>query len=115
MSGELELGKRKSIFASNLYWSEELKSENDQVQLLMKKMSSCSVVVGMHPDQATEAIVDFALCENKPFAIAMLRFSSNVPEQKAKRRNTCKKFEQFVQYLIEKSREGEASSFRFYR
>ena len=68
--GELELGKRKSIFASrSLYWNEELKSENDQVQLLMKKMSSCSVVVGMHPDQATEAIVDFALCENKPFAI----------------------------------------------
>ena len=60
--GELELGKRKSIFASrSLYWNEELKSENDQVQLLMKKMSSCSVVVGMHPDQATEAIVDFAL------------------------------------------------------
>lgn len=29
----------------------------------------CSVVVGMHPDQATDAIVDFALEYNKPFAV----------------------------------------------
>ena len=28
-----------------------------------------SVVIGMHPDQATEAIVDFALEYNKPFAV----------------------------------------------
>ena len=115
--GELELGKRKSIFASrSLYWNEELKSENDQVQLLMKKMSSCSVVVGMHPDQAAEAIVDFALCENKPFAIVPCYVFSleNVPEQKAKDGTHVKKFEQFVQYLIEKNpREGEASSLDF--
>ena len=29
----------------------------------------CSVVIGMHPDQATEAIVDFANLYDKPFAI----------------------------------------------
>lgn len=29
----------------------------------------CSIVIGMHPDQATEAIVDFALEYNKPFAV----------------------------------------------
>ena len=32
-------------------------------------VARCSVVVGMHPDQATEALVDFALRHGKPFAI----------------------------------------------
>ena len=31
--------------------------------------ADCSVVVGMHPDQATEAIVDFAAKFGKPFAV----------------------------------------------
>ena len=32
-------------------------------------LSSCSCIVGMHPDQATEPIVDFALARRKPFAV----------------------------------------------
>ena len=32
-------------------------------------LAGCSVVVGMHPDQATDAIVDFALQAGKPFAV----------------------------------------------
>ena len=32
-------------------------------------LHSCSAVVGMHPDAATESILDFALATNKPFAI----------------------------------------------
>jgi hypothetical protein len=31
--------------------------------------ADCSAVVGMHPDQATEAIADFAIAHRKPFAI----------------------------------------------
>ena len=30
---------------------------------------NCSIVVGMHPDQAAEHIVDFALAMGKPFAV----------------------------------------------
>ena len=33
------------------------------------KFDECSVVVGMHPDEATEAIVDFARVRGKPFAV----------------------------------------------
>eukprot|EP00960_Hanusia_phi_P038702 753557-Hanusia_phi.AAC.3 len=32
-------------------------------------LQNCSCVVGMHPDQATEPIVDFAIAMNKPFAV----------------------------------------------
>ena len=104
---QLESGKAKSIFASrSLYWNEELKSENDQVRLLMEKMSNCSVVVGMHPDQATEAIVDFALRENKPFAIVpCCVFPRMFQNRRLEDGTHVKKFEQFVQYLMEKDPE----------
>lgn len=36
---------------------------------LAEAKARCDVVVGMHPDQATEPIVDFALAAGKPFAI----------------------------------------------
>ncbi len=36
---------------------------------LERALSECSVVLGMHPDQATDAIVDFALERGKPFAV----------------------------------------------
>lgn len=32
-------------------------------------LSSCSLVVGLHPDQATDGILEFALAHGKPFAI----------------------------------------------
>ena len=32
-------------------------------------LEQCSMVVGMHPDEATDAIVDFALLHDKPFAV----------------------------------------------
>jgi len=32
-------------------------------------LTNCSCIVGMHPDQATEGIVDFALHHQKPFAV----------------------------------------------
>lgn len=31
-------------------------------------VEGCSVVVGMHPDQAAQAMIDFAVLNNKPFA-----------------------------------------------
>ena len=36
---------------------------------LERAMAECSVVLGMHPDQATECVVDFALERGKPFAV----------------------------------------------
>mmetsp|Transcript_18358 Transcript_18358/g.59759 ORF Transcript_18358/g.59759 Transcript_18358/m.59759 type:complete len:379 (+) Transcript_18358:8-1144(+) len=33
------------------------------------KVGDCSIVVGLHPDEATESIVEFAIARNLPFAV----------------------------------------------
>lgn len=38
-------------------------------ETLAKQLQSCSFVLGLHPDQATDSIVDFAMQFNKPFAV----------------------------------------------
>ena len=39
------------------------------VEEAWRVLHECSIVVGLHPDSATESIVDFALAMNKPFAV----------------------------------------------
>ena len=88
---------------TSLYVNEKLTSEADQVAYLSKKMWSCAVVIGMHPDQATEAIVDFALAQNKPFAIVpCCIFPKMFPHRKVKSGESVVSHDQFCQYLIEK-------------
>ncbi|GIM13121.1 hypothetical protein Vretimale_16270 [Volvox reticuliferus] len=41
----------------------------DEEENLRELLLGCSMVVGLHPDQATEAILDFALECGKPFAL----------------------------------------------
>ncbi|OZJ04349.1 hypothetical protein BZG36_02366 [Bifiguratus adelaidae] len=45
-------------------------STHDSVgHLLASRLRTCSVMIGLHPDQATDAILDHALINNKSFAI----------------------------------------------
>src|SRR5688500_3796078 len=46
-------------------FGEQMLSDERYRELLL----NCSLVVGLHPDQATELIVDFALKHGKPFAV----------------------------------------------
>lgn len=65
---------------------------------------NCSIIVGMHPDQATEPIVDFALRYNKPFAILpCCVFAQESPNRRLRSGETVKSYDQFVTYLQEKS------------
>ena len=63
----------------------------------------CSLLIGMHPDQATEPIVDFALAHGKPFAVVPCCV---FPQLFAARRRAgggeVKTYEEFVEYLKEK-------------
>ena len=43
--------------------------EINDMEAARNLVNSCSVVVGMHPDQAAEHIVDFALQNKKPFVL----------------------------------------------
>ena len=40
-----------------------------ELGMAVKSLRQCGLVVGMHADQATEAVVDFALTHGKPFAV----------------------------------------------
>ena len=72
----------------------------------------CSVVVGLHPDEATEAIVDFALEHGKPFAIIPCcvhskRFQSRriIDVTTGEKSVPVRSFESFVKYLAAKDDE----------
>ncbi|RHY50038.1 hypothetical protein DYB30_010906 [Aphanomyces astaci] len=60
---------------------------------------SCSIVVGMHPDEATEAIVDAALAMNKPFAIVPCCVMSRLFPTRACNEMKVATYETFVTYL----------------
>lgn len=66
-------------------------------------LRDCSLIVGMHPDEATEAIVDAALGLRKSFAIVpccvMSRAFPNRTSPDGKRVET---YEAFVEYLVAK-------------
>lgn len=56
-----------------------LGEKEDNVRSLIR---NCSIIIGMHPDQATEPIVRAASCLSKPFAIVpCCVFSSDFPDR----------------------------------
>jgi hypothetical protein len=69
----------------------------------MRVLDRCCIVVGMHPDQAAGAIVDFALAKNIPFALVpCCPFSKEFPKRKLKNGEAVKSYEQLIQFLKEK-------------
>ncbi|KAF8939828.1 hypothetical protein BGZ47_008029 [Haplosporangium gracile] len=76
-----------------------------------------SILIGMHPDQATEPIVGMALKHNKPFAVVpCCVFAHENPERRLLDGGEVNTTLEFIQYLIEKDslmREGGLSSSKF--
>lgn len=62
-----------------------------------------SIVIGMHPDEATEAIVDCALAGNKPFAIVpCCVFTTLFPDRKLSNGKSVRTLDDFYTYLCAK-------------
>ena len=77
--------------------------DDETVKLHKELFINCSVFVGMHPDEATEAIVDVALMLRKPFAIVPCCVMSRVfPDRRCCDGTRVDKYETFVRYLSEK-------------
>ena len=79
----------------------------DNIDDAKKLVSTCSIVVGMHPDEATEPIIDFALANNKPFAVVPCCVHSNkFPNRKmvdaSGTSQPVRSYPQFIQYLLAK-------------
>mmetsp|Transcript_26666 Transcript_26666/g.57744 ORF Transcript_26666/g.57744 Transcript_26666/m.57744 type:complete len:154 (+) Transcript_26666:678-1139(+) len=65
--------------------------------------SSCDLVLGLHPDQATDAIVDESLLHNKKFAVVpCCVFPSLFPNRRLKSGCCVRSRESLCEYLVEK-------------
>jgi hypothetical protein len=84
-------------------------SASDAVKLLQK----CSIIVGMHPDQAAEAIVDFAITHNKPFAcVPCCVYGAEFPGRKLADGRPVRNYDDLVELLrtkVDPPVDGEAS------
>eukprot|EP00041_Stephanoeca_diplocostata_P014221 m.256090 g.256090 ORF g.256090 m.256090 type:complete len:401 (+) comp19626_c0_seq1:389-1591(+) len=66
--------------------------------------TECAAVVGMHPDQATEAIVDFAVMHNKPFAVVpCCVFPALFPYRRDRAGQLVTTTQQLVEYIQDKT------------
>lgn len=67
-------------------------------------IANCGLVIGFHPDEATEPILDFALVTGKPVVIVpCCVFSRIFPNRMNRNGETVTSYEQFVAYLREKA------------
>ncbi|KAG0364396.1 hypothetical protein BGZ54_007562 [Gamsiella multidivaricata] len=66
-------------------------------------LESASIIIGMHPDQATEPIVDMALKHHKPFAVVpCCVFAHENPHRRLSTGGEVNTTLEFIQYLMEK-------------
>ena len=78
-------------------WFDEGFAESDE-------WGRCSVVVGMHPDEATEAIVDLAIAHCKPLAVVpCCVFWKSNPGRADPSGGTVRTWRQFCDYLAAKA------------
>ena len=55
--------------AENIPDCDQSSSASDALALVASLLKSCACVVAMHPDEATDSVMDAALACNKPFAV----------------------------------------------
>ncbi|TMW66217.1 hypothetical protein Poli38472_003982 [Pythium oligandrum] len=76
---------------------------NETFQANLDLFANCSLLVGMHPDEATEIIVDIALKYKKPFAIVPCCVMSRLfPDRRCRDGTPVATYDTLVQYLREK-------------
>lgn len=70
---------------------------------LGEAIARCDVLVGMHPDQATEPMVDAAIALGKPFAVVpCCVFPELFPDRRTADGAPVRTYVQFVDYLVAK-------------
>jgi len=67
-----------------------------------KVIEEANIIVAMHPDEATEAMVDLSLQHKKPFAVVPCCVFPNLFPRKNKQGVPVISYFQFIDYLLEK-------------
>ena len=71
---------------------------------MARLLASCSAVVGLHPDQAAGAIVEFAVGQGKPFAVVpCCVYSSAFPKRRLPDGTPVRTHGQLVEYLVSRA------------
>eukprot|EP01126_Amoeba_proteus_P009803 TRINITY_DN1374_c0_g4_i1.p1 TRINITY_DN1374_c0_g4~~TRINITY_DN1374_c0_g4_i1.p1 ORF type:complete len:306 (-),score=133.03 TRINITY_DN1374_c0_g4_i1:341-1258(-) len=66
-------------------------------------LDSCGIVIGMHPDQAAGAIVDFAISKGIPFALTpCCVYSDQFPHRRLKNGEKVTTYSHLIRWLVEK-------------
>jgi len=69
----------------------------------MEVVRNCSMLVGMHPDQAAEHLVEFALRNNKPFVVVpCCVYQKQFPKRHLKDKRQVRVYGELIEYLMEK-------------
>ncbi|EER12213.1 hypothetical protein Pmar_PMAR016612 [Perkinsus marinus ATCC 50983] len=75
----------------------------DDLQTALEVLSNASLVVGLHSDQATERIVDFALAAGKPFAVVpCCVYQKCFPDRKLPNGQLVNTYDEFITYICAK-------------
>ena len=77
-------------------------------------LQQASVVVGLHPDQATEPIIDVALALGKPAAVVpCCIFPTLFNERRTRAGNEVRRHDDFVEYLVDKDESAQHIKLEF--
>lgn len=87
----------------DLYAKDELINLKEASIKLKRLLENSSIIIGLHPDQATEYIIDYCLKYKKPFAVipCCVFFKSKL----FKHRKHIKTYQKFIQFLINKNKQ----------
>lgn len=73
----------------------------DEALAIAKLFTGCSVVVGLHPDQAAGHIAEWAIATRKPFAVVpCCVYAAAFPKRKLPDGTPVKTWQQLIQYLV---------------
>eukprot|EP00877_Chromochloris_zofingiensis_P003199 jgi/Chrzof1/12880/Cz07g10210.t1 len=78
-----------------------------QLDAAIDMLLGCSAVVGMHPDQAAEPIVDLAMALRKPFAVVpCCVYTADFPGRRLADGREVRSYEDLIEYLVAKDPAG---------
>jgi hypothetical protein len=99
----LNVSSRSSTAQTAAEPSSSTELDDALLEAAVDRLLTCSGVVGMHPDQAAEPIVDLALALGKPFALVpCCVYSDEFPKRRLRDGRLVHKYEELLEYLREK-------------
>jgi hypothetical protein len=93
---------------------EEEEEYNYEWEQVSKRIHECSIIVGIHPDQAAGDIVDFALASNKPFAIIpCCVYAKQFPKRRLEDGSPVQSYDQLIQFIMQKDPSIKSTELNF--